>query len=112
MDETGYGLRVSLNVPYQDAVARATDALKAQGFGVLTSIDVQQTLPCRWHGAGVPEGRQRLHRHRWLTGERGRRTRIGSDHDSTSRDLFIRGADSASGQRFRGGAEAQSRCRQ
>jgi len=44
MDETRYGLRVSLNVPYADAVARATDALKAQGFGVLTSIDVQQTL--------------------------------------------------------------------
>ena len=44
MDETAYGLRVSLNVPYEDAVARATEALKAQGFGVLTSIDVQQTL--------------------------------------------------------------------
>ena len=44
MDETGYGMRVLLNVPYQDAVDRATEALKAQGFGVLTSIDVQQTL--------------------------------------------------------------------
>lgn len=44
MDATGYGLRVSLNVPYEDAVVRATDALKAQGFGVLTTIDVQQTL--------------------------------------------------------------------
>ena len=44
MDETAYGLRVSLNVPYEDAVARATEALKAQGFGVSTSIDVQQTL--------------------------------------------------------------------
>jgi uncharacterized protein (DUF302 family) len=47
MDETGYGLRVSLNVPYEDAVARATEALKAQGFGVLTSIDVQQTLKAK-----------------------------------------------------------------
>ena len=47
MDETEYGLRVSLSVPYQDAVARATQALKAQGFGVLTSIDVQQTLQAK-----------------------------------------------------------------
>lgn len=47
MDETGYGLRVLLNVPYQDAVDRATQALKAQGFGVLTSIDVQQTLQAK-----------------------------------------------------------------
>jgi uncharacterized protein (DUF302 family) len=47
MDETGYGLRMFLNVPYQDAVDRATQALKAQGFGVLTSIDVQQTLQAK-----------------------------------------------------------------
>ena len=47
MDETGYGLRVLLNVPYQDAVDRATQALKAQGFCVLTSIDVQQTLQAK-----------------------------------------------------------------
>jgi uncharacterized protein (DUF302 family) len=47
MQETRYGLKVSLKVPYDDAVARATDALKAQGFGVLTSIDVQQTLKAK-----------------------------------------------------------------
>lgn len=47
MDETGYGLRVSLNVSYPDAVARTTEALQAQGFGVLTSIDVQQTLQAK-----------------------------------------------------------------
>ena len=40
-------MRVSLKVPYQDAVVRATAALKAQGFGVLTSIDVQQTLQAK-----------------------------------------------------------------
>jgi uncharacterized protein (DUF302 family) len=47
MQETRYGLRVSLNVPYDDAVGRATEALKNQGFGVLTTIDVQQTLKAK-----------------------------------------------------------------
>jgi uncharacterized protein (DUF302 family) len=47
MLETRYGLKVSLPVPYHDAVARATDALKVQGFGVLTTIDVQETLKAK-----------------------------------------------------------------
>ena len=29
---------------YEEAVEQATDALKAEGFGVLTTIDVRQTL--------------------------------------------------------------------
>lgn len=44
MTETRYGLRVDLPVPFGVAVERATAALKQQGFGVLTTIDVQQTL--------------------------------------------------------------------
>lgn len=44
MNETRYGLRVDLSVPFDTAVARATDALKTQGFGVLTTIDIAQTL--------------------------------------------------------------------
>ncbi len=44
MEETRYGLRVAMNVPYEEAVSRAADALKSQGFGVLTTIDVKQTL--------------------------------------------------------------------
>ena len=44
MEETNYGLKVAVNVSYDVALARTTDALKAQGFGVLTTIDVQQTL--------------------------------------------------------------------
>jgi uncharacterized protein (DUF302 family) len=47
MLETRYGLKVSLPMAYQDAVARATAALKTQGFGVLTTIDVQQTLKAK-----------------------------------------------------------------
>lgn len=44
MEETRYGLRVDLNVPYGDAVDRVTASLKEEGFGVLTTIDVKQTL--------------------------------------------------------------------
>ena len=47
MLETRYGLKVSLPVRYHDAVTRATEALKAQGFGVLTTIDVQQILKAK-----------------------------------------------------------------
>jgi uncharacterized protein (DUF302 family) len=44
MEETRYGLRVEIPIPYEQAVERATGALKAQGFGVLTTIDVKATL--------------------------------------------------------------------
>jgi uncharacterized protein (DUF302 family) len=44
VQETPYGLRIELPVGYDEAVRRATEALKTQGFGVLTTIDVQQTL--------------------------------------------------------------------
>jgi len=35
---------VKLNASYDEAVRKATDALKTEGFGVLTSIDVKETL--------------------------------------------------------------------
>lgn len=41
---TAYGLSVRLHVPYAEAVERATAALKNEGFGILTEIDVQATL--------------------------------------------------------------------
>ncbi len=41
---TDIGIRVTLNLPYEQAVQKTTDALKAEGFGVLTQIDVQSTL--------------------------------------------------------------------
>jgi len=47
MQETQYGLNVTLPVEYDEAVARATEALKTQGFGVLTTIDVKQTLKAK-----------------------------------------------------------------
>ena len=44
MEDTRYGLRVEIPVGYDRAVEQATAALTEQGFGVLTTIDVQQTL--------------------------------------------------------------------
>lgn len=44
IDETRYGLRVAIDADYDAAVDRVTTALKAEGFGVLTTIDVKQTL--------------------------------------------------------------------
>ncbi len=44
MQETRYGLKVSVNLAFDQAIEKATAALKTQGFGVLTTIDVQQTL--------------------------------------------------------------------
>ena len=44
MEKTAYGLKVTVPLAYEAAVERATEALKAQGFGVLTTIDVKQTL--------------------------------------------------------------------
>lgn len=41
---TDIGIRTTLNLPYEQAVQKTTDALKAEGFGVLTQIDVQATL--------------------------------------------------------------------
>lgn len=37
-------LRAKVNLPYETAVERTIAALKEQGFGVLTEIDVQATL--------------------------------------------------------------------
>jgi uncharacterized protein (DUF302 family) len=44
MEESRYGLRVALPIAYDEAVERTTAALKNEGFGVLTTIDVKQTI--------------------------------------------------------------------
>lgn len=41
---TEFGLRAQLDVPYEAAVERVVAALKGEGFGVLTEIDVKATL--------------------------------------------------------------------
>ena len=39
-----YGFSTTLAVPYETAIEQTTAALKTEGFGVLTEIDVQATL--------------------------------------------------------------------
>ena len=41
---TELGIQAKLNLPYEQAVQKTTEALKAEGFGVLTEIDVKATL--------------------------------------------------------------------
>jgi uncharacterized protein (DUF302 family) len=39
-----FGIRRTLDLGFDEALARVPEALKAEGFGVLTEIDVQATL--------------------------------------------------------------------
>lgn len=43
-ETTRYGMRRRLGLPYEAAVERVTEAIGAEGFGVLTEIDVRETL--------------------------------------------------------------------
>ena len=47
MVEAGYGMHAQLDLPYGQAIRAVTAALKTQGFGVLTEIDVRQTLKAK-----------------------------------------------------------------
>jgi uncharacterized protein (DUF302 family) len=40
----GFGIRKTVQASYDDVLARLPELLKAEGFGVLTRIDVKQTL--------------------------------------------------------------------
>jgi uncharacterized protein (DUF302 family) len=41
---SSYGFGVTLTAPFDQALAEVKEALGAEGFGVLTEIDVQQTM--------------------------------------------------------------------
>lgn len=42
--QTRYGQRVQVALPYAEAVEHTREALRLEGFGVLTEIDVQATM--------------------------------------------------------------------
>jgi uncharacterized protein (DUF302 family) len=44
VETTRYGLRTELPLGYEQAVEKTTAALKVEGFGVLTTIDVKATM--------------------------------------------------------------------
>ena len=41
---TEFGFKSTLNLTYEAAIEKVTEALKAEGFGVLTNIDVKETM--------------------------------------------------------------------
>ena len=48
MRQVSYGFRKQLKgVPFAEAVTRATEALKTEGFGVLSTIDVKATMKAK-----------------------------------------------------------------
>jgi uncharacterized protein (DUF302 family) len=42
--KTNFSFSIELDLPYEEAIEKTTDALKVEGFGVLTKIDVTATL--------------------------------------------------------------------
>ena len=47
----GYALSTTVNRPFDETLAATREALAAQGFGVLTEIDVAGTLAATFVGA-------------------------------------------------------------
>ena len=44
MDTTNYGFSKVVNLGYDKAIEKVTEELKKEGFGILTEIDVKETL--------------------------------------------------------------------
>ena len=49
-----YGFNIILNDGFDNVVRRVTEALKTEGFGVLTDIDVQATMKTKLNVDGAP----------------------------------------------------------
>ena len=44
MEQTSYGFSKVVSLGYDEAIAKVTEELKKEGFGILTEIDVKETL--------------------------------------------------------------------
>ena len=44
MQTTKYAFKTTVKLSYEEAIQRVTDELKKEGFGILTEIDVRETL--------------------------------------------------------------------
>ena len=44
MEKTIYGFSKTVNLSYEKAIEKVTEELKNEGFGILTEIDVKETL--------------------------------------------------------------------
>ena len=44
MEQTSYAFSRTVDLTYEEALARVTEELKKEGFGILTEIDVKETL--------------------------------------------------------------------
>lgn len=42
-----YYIATTLNVPFGEAIERAEEALKSQGFGIISRIDIKETLKAK-----------------------------------------------------------------
>jgi uncharacterized protein (DUF302 family) len=44
IERTSYGIKTTVRTDYESAISKVTDELKKEGFGILTEIDVKNTL--------------------------------------------------------------------
>lgn len=62
------GFEVALREPFAAALSRTREALKAEGFGILTEVDLQQTFRDKLGQEFRPYVILVLVTRRWLTG--------------------------------------------